>query len=140
MRAMHKVEVGRMERLIFEDVKRLDDGEPESVLVSLELKDLKGSREITAHYGTRGFDDLSGFFQDLADHWRGWAGIRSYRSLEGDLCVEAKHTGSHVDLSIALQDPEFPHSWLVRGRLTLDAGEELASVSNALGELFAYKV
>jgi hypothetical protein len=133
---MHKVEVGHSQRLIFEDVKRSRDGEPESMLVSVELKDLKGSREVVALYG-KGFDDLSEFFENLAAQWSGWQGIKSYESLEGDLLLEAEHTGSHVELSFALQNPSFPETWYVRGRLTLDPGEELTQVSNALDQLFS---
>lgn len=133
---MQKVEVGHSQRLIFEDVKRSQGGEPESMLVSVELKDLKGRREVVALYG-KGFDDLSEFFEGLAGQWSGWQGFKSYESLEGDLLLEAEHTGSHVELSFALQDPSFPETWCVRGRLTLEPGEELTQVSTALNALFS---
>lgn len=135
---MQRVEVGHLQRLVFEEVRRSHIGEPESMLVSVHLKDLEGSREVVALYG-KGFDDLSEFFEDLAEHWSGWQGTKSYESLEGDLLLEAAHTGSHVELSFALQDPSFPETWSVRGRVTLDPGEELTRVSNAVSELFLYE-
>lgn len=135
---MQKVEIGRRQHLTFEDVKHSSSGEPESVLVSVELQDLTARREVAAHYGN-GFDDLAVFFHDLASHWSGWEGAKSYRSLEGDLQLRAEHTGSHVELGFVLQDPSFPETWSVRSRITLDAGEELAQVTEALGEFFSYR-
>lgn len=100
---MGKVEVGHAQRIIFEDVKRSPVGE--SMVVSVELRDLAARREVAAHYGN-GFDDLSKFFNDLAEHWsRGWQGVKAYSSLERDLRLEAEHTGSHVELSFGLEDP-----------------------------------
>lgn len=61
-----------------------------------------------------------------------------YVSVEGDLSLEAAHTGSHVELAFTLQDPSFHDSWSVRGKLTLDPGEELTGISENLINLFAY--
>lgn len=133
---MDKVEVGHAQRIIFEDVKRSPDGELESIVVSVELKDLVARREVAAHYGN-GFDDLSKFFNDLAENWSGWRGIKSYVSQERDLRLEAEHTGSHINLSFDLHDPEFPGTWSVGGQLTLEPGEEVNQINNALNELMA---
>lgn len=137
---MDKVEIGHTQRLIFEDVERSPVGELESIVVSVELQGLAARREVAAHYGN-GFDDLSKFFNDLAEHWFGWRGIKSYSSLERDLQLEAEHTGSHVELTFDLHDPEFPGtsgSWRVRGQLTLEVGEELTQISNAMDEFMAH--
>lgn len=60
-----------------------------------------------------------------------------YESLEGDLRLEAAHTGSHVELAFTLQDPSFHDSWSVRGKLTVNPGEELREVSEDLIDLLA---
>ncbi|WP_248761600.1 DUF6228 family protein [Pseudarthrobacter sp. SSS035] len=130
------VEIGRRERLTFGDVQRGPDGELLSMSVSVELENLRARREVTAHYEL-GFADLCGFFTDLAGHWQGWSGTRAYKSLEGDLLLEAAHTGSHIELSFTLQDPSFHDSWSVRGKLTIDSGEELMRVTENLLNLFA---
>lgn len=110
------------------------------MVVSVQMQGLAARREIAAHYGN-GFDDLSKFFNDLAEHWTGWRGIKSYSSLERDLQLEAEYTGSRVELIFDLHDPEFPGTsgtWRVRGQLTLEAGEELTQISNALDELMTH--
>jgi hypothetical protein len=118
------------------DVKRSPLGELESVVMSVRMQGLTAHRQIAAHYGT-GHEELSSFFNDLAEHWSGWQGIKSYRSLERDLQLEATHTGSHVNLTFDLRDPKFPgtpETWRVCGQLTLKPGQELIQISEALRE------
>lgn len=129
-----RVEIGRRDRLVLGDLQRSRDGEVLSMVVSAELKDLTARREVMAHYGN-GFADLALFFSGLALKWRGWSGTKVYESVEGDLLFEAAHTGSHVELAFTLQDPSLHESWSVRGKLTLDPGEELTDVSEDLNEL-----
>ena len=131
-----KVDVGRPERLTFGDVQRAPDGVVLSMVVAAELNGLTARREVVSHY-KNGFNDLALFFTDLAEHWRGWSGTKNYRSVEGDLLLQADHTGSHVELHFTLQDPEFHNSWSAWGKLTLDAGEELTRVSEDLQNLFS---
>ncbi|WP_455834108.1 DUF6228 family protein [Pseudarthrobacter siccitolerans] len=132
--ATDKVEVGRPERLTFSEVQRGPDGVALSMVVTVDLHALTAQREVASHY-RNGLEDLSSFFADLAEHWRGWSGTRAHSSLEGDLLLEAAHTGSHVELHFTLQDPSFHDSWSVRGKLTLDPGEELTAVSENLIDL-----
>jgi hypothetical protein len=41
--------------------------------------------------------DLYGFFERLSDDWRGWEGVREWRSLEGEMSIDARHDGrGHV--------------------------------------------
>jgi hypothetical protein len=100
------------------------------------LDNLKARRVVAASY-VSGFADLTSFFTSLADHWRGWSGTRTYESIEHDLLLEAAHTGSHVELRFTLQDPQFHDAWSVRGKLTLDAGEELTRAGEEIQELFS---
>lgn len=131
-----RVEVGRQKQIIFGELQRRPDGEVLSMVVAAELDGLTAGREVAAHYGN-GFADLAVFFANLAENWRGWSGTRAYESLENDLLIDAVHTGSHVELSFTLHDPEVPGSWSLRVKLTLDAGEELTRASKDLKELFA---
>ncbi|MGY4544154.1 hypothetical protein ACVWY0_004097 [Arthrobacter sp. UYNi723] len=130
---MATVRIGRSQRITFDEVSRGSDGEVNSMLVAVELTDLKGHREVAAHYAS-GFQDLNEFFEDLVEHWTGWPGTKTYTSLEGDLRLTANHTG-HVKLGFTLQDPSFPETWSLRGQLTLDAGEELTQASEAMKRL-----
>lgn len=94
---MGTVTIGRSQRITCDEVSRGSDGEAISMLVEVELTDLKGRREVAAHYAS-GFQDLSEFFEDLAERWIGWPGTKTYKSLEGDLQLTASHTGSHIEL------------------------------------------
>lgn len=116
--------------LTFGDLRREPSGEITAVTVNLE--NLRARREVYLY----AFTDLTGFFAGLAENWRGWSGTRNYESIEHDLLLEATHTGSHVELHFTLQDPSFHDEWCVRGKLTLDAGEELRRASEDIKDLF----
>ncbi len=98
----------------------------DSVLVTITDSDLTASREVHGSY-SGGFDSLATFFMGLADDWRGWQGERVYESLEHDLRFIAEHDG-HVRLRVRLRQSTDPNGWSVDTRLTLDPGEELASL------------
>nr|WP_285247750.1 DUF6228 family protein [Pseudarthrobacter sp. efr-133-R2A-89] len=134
---MDKVEVGRPQRLTFGDLRREPGGQVLSMTVTVELESLTARREVVASY-VSGFADLAGFFTDLGENWRGWIGTRTYESIEHDLLLEAVHTGSHVELHFTLQNLEASSSWSLRGKLTLDAGEELMRGSDDLRELLSH--
>lgn len=53
---------------------------------------------------TLGDDDLPGFLRRLSEDFRGWPGIRRWRSLEDQLRIEAAHDGSgHVRLPFTVE-------------------------------------
>lgn len=133
-KVMATVTIGRSQQITFSEPIRDSEGGVTDVLVIVELPGLRGHRQVAAHY-TSGFQELAQFFEDLAEHWTGWPGTKTYRSLEGDLQLTASHTGSHIELGFTLQDPEFSETWSLRGRLTLDAGEELSRAADELKTL-----
>ncbi|WP_052690598.1 DUF6228 family protein [Pseudarthrobacter chlorophenolicus] len=132
---MDKVDIGGTQRLTFGDLRRDPCGQVLAMTVTVELESLTARREVAASY-VSGFADLAGFFTSLLENWRGWNGARTYKSIEHDLLLEATHTGSHVELLFNLQDPQFHDVWSVRGKLTLDAGEELTRAGEDIQELF----
>lgn len=131
--ATDNVEVGRPETLMLGDVQRESSGHVVGLTVTVELEDLRARRQVYLY----GFTDLTGFFAGLTENWRGWSGTRKYESIEHDLLLEAAHTGSHVELRFTLQDPGFQDEWFVRGKLTLEAGEELTRASEDIKDLFS---
>lgn len=75
---------------------------------------------------------LPGFMKQLADDFRGWEGIRSWRSLEDQLRVEAAwHDGGHVSLLFHMT-PSVYDKWAVTVEFTLEAGEELCRLGEDL--------
>jgi hypothetical protein len=68
------------------------------------------------------------FFRDLAAHWRGWDGKKTWGLLEGDLVVEFSHDRiGHVRTVVKMRPP-MPDAWSVAATLTVDpvALEKLA--------------
>lgn len=66
---------------------------------------------------------LAAFFNDLAEHWRGWDDAREWRSYEGGLGLSCTHDGlGHVTMTVALRELS-GDGWLVEGDVPLDAGQ-----------------
>jgi hypothetical protein len=68
-------------------------------------------------------EGIGEFFRSMARDWRGWAGTRSWSSLEGDLEIEATADGlGHTTLLISLTC-DLVRQWRVQGTLVLDAAD-----------------
>jgi len=83
--------------------------------------------------------DLIAFVRSLADDWRGWSGARTWRSLDGDMLIDAHHDGrGHVSLGASLcHRPMFSDAWSARVVVGLEAGEQLSRLVTDLHILFA---
>lgn len=104
-----------------------------SVEVSLRTPGLEASLQVVSHYADD-FDELVGFFQGLADDWRGWRGERVYESLEHELRLTATHDG-HVRLAVQMAPTGDPDGWSASGILRLDPGEEMTLAAGAVAAL-----
>jgi len=71
------------------------------------------------------------FWRDLASHWKGWSGVRSWSSLEGDLELEARSDSlGHIQVTCILSRGA-PHGWHIKARLFTEAGALDALASQA---------
>lgn len=69
-------------------------------------------------------EDPAAFFDDLASHWRGWKGEKSWASLEGQLSFRATCDSlGHIQLRVRLRDDFGRAEWTVEGTLELEAGQ-----------------
>jgi hypothetical protein len=85
-----------------------------------------------------GASGLSSFASQLADMWKGWAGPRTWESVEHDLEVLATHDGrGHVDLRFTLNESYRPDAWTAAVVLQVDAGEDLKAFVAAVERLLA---
>ncbi len=99
-------------------------------LVELRAEGMTASRRVFVY----GWSDVAGFFADLAENWRGWAGTKTWTSPEYDLAMTATHdAGSLVLIEMALRDGPV-HTWSATTWVEVEPGEEMASVAKAVAE------
>ena len=68
-------------------------------------------------------DELKEFFGDLAAEWRGWRGVKVFRSLVGTLLIKASaDKQGHVALLVVLAYGA-PSKWETHLGLTVEAGQ-----------------
>jgi hypothetical protein len=113
-----------------------DESDPivRTVIAELSSSGLRAIRTVVHSYST-GFADLAGFFAQLEQDWRGWEDVRSWRSLEGDLSIEAMHQFGHVQLRVTLRayGPGWGNDgWTASANLTIDPGEQLSQIATDL--------
>ena len=71
------------------------------------------------------------FWRDLAAHWKGWPGSKSWGSLEGDLELEARSDSlGHIQVTCEISCGA-PHGWRVKVYLFAEAGGLDALASHA---------
>ena len=77
------------------------------------------------------------FFKDLANHWRGWKGIKDHQSLEGHLRIEAETADSlgHIRLRMYLRGVDVPDQWSAEISLIVEAGQ-LDDLAHKAGAYF----
>ena len=116
-----------------------DESDPivQTVIAELSSRGLRAIRTVVHSYST-GFADLADFFAQLEQNWRGWDDAKSWRSLEGDLDIEARHEFRHVQLRVTLRayGPGWGNDgWTASANLTIDPGEQLSQIAADLGRL-----
>jgi hypothetical protein len=101
-------------------------------LVSLEGGELSASvrvYDIHPHH-------WSLFFEQLAEHWRGWPGERSHESLEHHLRLSASTDSlGHISLRLLLRGIDSGSNWRAEETLFLEAGQ-LERVAKAARRFF----
>lgn len=116
-----------------------DESDPivQTVIAELSSNALRVIRTVFHSYST-GFADLADFFAQLEQDWRGWDDARSWRSLEGDLGIVARHEFRHVQLRVTLRThgPGWGNDgWTASVDLTIDPGEQLSQIATGLSRL-----
>jgi len=78
---------------------------------------------------TWGGDGLDHFFAKMDADFRGWRGIRHWRSMEGNLTIDATHTGRHVALDVSLSNDYYSAPWKVVIPAVVSPGEEFRQLA-----------
>lgn len=108
------------------------DRQEDSVTATLVHEGLRARAEVYIPEG-QGLDGLDSLFVTMADQWRGWAGEKSWGSLEGELSLSCTHDGlGHVKLAVELRRDVLDESWTARAVLVVWAGS-LERIARSLG-------
>jgi len=112
-------------RLILANPKYGDDGEIWSVQVIVDAPAFRVETKVATHYATH-FDEFIAYVNDLAEHWRGWTGTKTYESLEKDFSVVATNDGgAHVFLHVKLSGPMTEPEWTLDATFSTEPGEQM---------------
>jgi hypothetical protein len=105
----------------------------DSVAATLVHEGLEARAEVYIPPG-HGLDGLDSLFVTMADQWRGWAGEKSWGSLEGELSLSCTHDGlGHVKMAVELRRDVLDESWTARAVFVVWAGS-LEQVARMLSE------
>jgi hypothetical protein len=113
----------------------LGDGYVRTARVSVSAGGLEARTTVTLSDGPW---NPAVFFAELAADWRGWAGNRHWRSLEGEMETEASHDGAHVLIAVTVRRPGMTFAedaWPARIVFALEPGEQLAGVARDLASV-----
>ena len=80
--------------------------------------------------------DPCSFFSDIASHWRGWDGIKEYKSLEGELTIQAQHDKKgEVSMNVTLTPNDRADDWKVEHTFGVEPGQ-LDKIALEMKEFF----
>lgn len=99
--------------------------------VSLRSTSHSAVREVYAYTDP---DGITSLFQEAAGDWRGWSGIKSWESLEGEFKIELKtdKTG-HITIDVEINhDCGNPEPWRLKSCIMIEAGQLEAIAKSAI--------
>ena len=85
-------------------------------------------------------DGLTSWATELAQSYCGWEGVRSWKSLEHDLGIDASRDGrGHVSLRFVVRGPRGyePDAWEASVCVNLDAGEDMRRLAAEIAAFLA---
>jgi hypothetical protein len=126
---------GTVVRLTFAEPRRPpEDDDMVEYLVKVEGDGLRVESPVLS---LAGGDGLPTFLEDLASHFRGWSGARTWRSLEDQLRLEATWAdGGHVNLRFRIT-PSIYETWEVAVSFTVEAGAEMEALASEMARFFS---
>lgn len=80
---------------------------------------------------------LESLFDQMSDQWKGWDGVLSWESLEGDLTLRcSQDRAGHVAIAVELRSGSGPGDWTVLATIQAEAGQ-LEDLARRAGMFFA---
>ena len=106
-------------------------------MARIEVEGLRASEKINAHYVTC-MDDLIHYFDELAAHWQGWDGVKTYESLEWNLRLTARvDSTGHILLAIELKSDHSDHRWSISTQIRTEPGAQMTEAAERAHVLLA---
>jgi hypothetical protein len=94
--------------------------EGEYINLELRMPALKARARIFLYEDNIGLFRL---FEDLAQNWKGWQGVKVWTSLEEDLKLSCSTDGlGHVTIALEVTNRTVGSTWIVKASLKIDAG------------------
>ena len=64
------------------------------------------------------------FFEEMAEQWRGWNGVKHWHSVERDFDLKCSSDGlGHITIEVTLCSGPYPEDWTVSAMVSLEAGQ-----------------
>ncbi|GAA2342834.1 DUF6228 family protein [Dactylosporangium salmoneum] len=102
----------------------------------VELHDEGINAETTATVARFDNPPLTTYLRELKEAWQGWPGVRTWRSFEQELRLDACHDGlGHVTLRVTLRPPAQPYAdeaWSAQIAFVIEAGEQMTGLVDAI--------
>ena len=127
MKKRFEINSTERKKIIFESPQINDDGWIQQYRLIFESTRLNANMEIyNQPYGVL----LNEYFSDLADHWDGWEGVKSWESIEGEFTIETSMNSSgHASMKISMNVYGSPSDWVAIADLDVEAGQ-LEKIAN----------
>jgi len=109
---------------------RWQDAKSDLMTVKLDFENLNASAPVYAYMKLQILTDL---FANMASHWKGWSGEKSWESLEGELKLRCtSDTGGHITIQVELTSGHghVPPTWKLGAVLVTEAGQLDTIASN----------
>jgi hypothetical protein len=91
---------------------------------SFPVKLIGPAMSVSVNVYEHGYHFLPRFFDDLAREWRGWAGEKTWESVEFHIALRATADRvGHVFLRVTLRDIDAPAAWRAEATLLIEAGQ-----------------
>lgn len=102
-----------------------------SFVVQLRASGMKAERTVFTYT----WSGLPSFFDDLAEAWRGWSGLKVWESPEHDLRIEATFASNgHAYLRFTARNGPLP-TWEASVEVDVEAGEEMSRIAREVASL-----
>jgi Family of unknown function (DUF6228) len=111
-------------RVTFSDARAPDADEIWSYRVSLQMPE----GQVQAVVWDCGVD-LARFLRELADAWRGFDGVKTFRSLEGQFALDCHHDGKGTAECMLTLGRPGPSGWTLTAAVDLGSGAHLDRIA-----------